>query len=593
MREPGKKPSFTDAWRNVKVFASYYRPYKGLAAADLISILAQSGLTILLPMVVYRVFNTYLPQMELPKLLTAAVLLFLLTALISGAEYVSLRWGHILGARMEADMRRDIISHIQKLSFNYFDRTKTGHIMSRISNDLTMLAETAHHAPEDLLISTLTLTGAFIVMFSINPLLAAITLIPLTFIIVWGSIFQSRMRRGFRSVREKIAEINRSVENSIQGVREVKSFTNEGMEIIKFKKVNTSFLSAKEEVYSTLASFHAGEKFLMQSYSLLFIGAGALLAYFEKADIPQIIAFFMYSRYITMPMMRALSFTEQFQQASSAFERFQEVMLENPDLEDAPDAVIPEKIHGTIRFNNVSFSYPSRPDSDVIDHVSFEVKAGTTVALVGESGAGKSTIAALIPRFYDVSEGSIEIDGIDIRKIKISSLRRHFGQMLQDVFLFSGTIRSNIVLREEGSSDEEILQVCRYVNADKFIDKLDHGLDEEVRERGNNFSAGQRQQLSFARTIIHKPSVMILDEATANIDTETELLIQDSLEKMRSVGTMLIVAHRLSTIQHADNIIVLSHGKILEQGNHQELLAKHGRYYQLYTLQYHKEQLEG
>ncbi len=286
MREPGKKPSFTDAWRNVKVFVSYYKPYKVLAAADLVSILAQSGLTILLPMVVYRVFNNYLPQMELRMLLTAAVLLFVLTALISGAEYVSLRWGHILGARMEADMRRDIFSHIQKLSFNYFDRTKTGHIMSRISNDLTMLAETAHHAPEDLLISTLTLTGAFIVMFSINPLLAAITLIPLPFIIVWGSIFQTRMRRGFRSVREKIAEINRSVENSIQGVREVKSFTNEGMEIIKFKKVNTSFLSAKEEVYSTLASFHAGEKFLMQSYSLLFIGAGALLAYYEKCGHP-------------------------------------------------------------------------------------------------------------------------------------------------------------------------------------------------------------------------------------------------------------------------------------------------------------------
>ena len=228
-----------------------------------------------------------------------------------------------------------------------------------------------------------------------------------------------------------------------------------------------------------------------------------------------------------------------------------------------------------------------------IDNVNVEIPHGQLVGLIGHTGSGKSTILSLICRNYEFQKGEILIDGIDIRKIKISSLRRHFGQMLQDVFLFSGTIRSNIVLREEGISDEEILQVCRYVNADKFIDKLDHGLDEEVRERGNNFSAGQRQLLSFARTIIHKPSVMILDEATANIDTETDLLIQDSLEKMRSVGTMLIVAHRLSTIQHADNIIVLSHGKILEQGNHQELLAKHGRYYQLYTLQYHREQLEG
>lgn len=584
MREPGKKPSFTDAWRNVKVFASYYRPYKGLAAADLISILAQSGLTILLPMVVYRVFNTYLPQMELPKLLTAAVLLFLLTALISGAEYVSLRWGHILGARMEADMRRDIFSHIQKLSFNYFDRTKTGHIMSRISNDLTMLAETAHHAPEDLLISTLTLTGAFIVMFSINPLLAAITLIPLPFIIVWGSIFQSRMRRGFRSVREKIAEINRSVENSIQGVREVKSFTNEGMEIIKFKKVNTSFLSAKEEVYSTLASFHAGEKFLMQSYSLLFIGAGALLAYFDKADIPQIIAFFMYSRYITMPMMRALSFTEQFQQASSAFERFQEVMLENPDLEDAPDAVIPEKIHGTIRFNNVSFSYPSRPDSDVIDHVSFEVKAGTTVALVGESGAGKSTIAALIPRFYDVSEGSIEIDGIDIRKYRQKDLRARIGIVQQSAFLFDASIRENILFGRPGASEEEVLEAAREANALDFISTLPEGLDTQTGERGVKLSGGQRQRISIARVFLKNPPILIFDEATSALDNESEELVRQSMETLCKGRTAIIIAHRLSTVKHVDLIYCLKNGRLIESGSHAELIAKNGYYKKLYDM---------
>lgn len=584
MREPGKKPSFTDAWRNVKVFASYYRPYKGLAAADLISILAQSGLTILLPMVVYRVFNTYLPQMELPKLLTAAVLLFLLTALISGAEYVSLRWGHILGARMEADMRRDIFSHIQKLSFNYFDRTKTGHIMSRISNDLTMLAETAHHAPEDLLISTLTLTGAFIVMFSINPLLAAITLIPLPFIIVWGSIFQSRMRRGFRSVREKIAEINRSVENSIQGVREVKSFTNEGMEIIKFKKVNTSFLSAKEEVYSTLASFHAGEKFLMQSYSLLFIGAGALLAYFEKADIPQIIAFFMYSRYITMPMMRALSFTEQFQQASSAFERFQEVMLENPDLEDAPDAVIPEKIHGTIRFNNVSFSYPSRPDSDVIDHVTFEVKAGTTVALVGESGAGKSTIAALIPRFYDVSEGSIEIDGIDIRKYRQKDLRARIGIVQQSAFLFDASIRENILFGRPGASEEEVLEAAREANALDFISTLPEGLDTQTGERGVKLSGGQRQRISIARVFLKNPPILIFDEATSALDNESEELVRQSMETLCKGRTAIIIAHRLSTVKHVDLIYCLKNGRLIESGSHAELIAKNGYYKKLYDM---------
>ena len=584
MREPGKKPSFTDAWRNVKVFVSYYKPYKGLAAADLVSILAQSGLTILLPMVVYRVFNNYLPRMELRMLLIAAGLLFVLTALISGAEYVSLRWGHILGARMEADMRRDIFSHIQKLSFNYFDRTKTGHIMSRISNDLTMLAETAHHAPEDLLISTLTLTGAFIVMFSINPLLAAITLIPLPFIIVWGSIFQTRMRRGFRSVREKIAEINRSVENSIQGVREVKSFTNEGMEIIKFKKVNVSFLSAKEEVYSTLASFHAGEKFLMQSYSLLFIGAGALLAYYNKADIPQIIAFFMYSRYITMPMMRALSFTEQFQQASSAFERFQEVMLENPDLEDAPDAVVPKEIRGTIRFNDVSFSYPSRPDSDVIDHVSFEVKAGTTVALVGESGAGKSTIAALIPRFYDVSGGSIEIDGIDVRKYRQKDLRARIGIVQQSAFLFDASIRENILFGRPGASEEEVLEAAREANAMDFISALPDGLDTQTGERGVKLSGGQRQRLSIARVFLKNPPILIFDEATSALDNESEELVRQSMETLCKGRTAIIIAHRLSTVKHVDLIYCLRNGRLIESGTHAELIAKNGYYKKLYDM---------
>ena len=283
---------------------------------------------------------------------------------------------------------------------------------------------------------------------------------------------------------------------------------------------------------------------------------------------------------------------EQFnwlQSALASSEKVFSIMDLEPKLVDAPDAIELDKVRGEIEFRDVWFSYI--PDEWVLKGVSFHVKPGQTVAFVGSTGSGKSTILSLICRNYEFQKGQILIDGIDIRRIRISSLRRHFGQMLQDVFLFSGTIRSNILLREENVPDERIMEVCRYVNADHFINKLEHGLDEEVRERGNNFSAGQRQLLSFARTILHKPSVMILDEATANIDTETELLIQDSLERMKNIGTMLIVAHRLSTIQHADNIIVLSHGKILEQGTHQQLLANHGRYHQLYTLQYHKEQL--
>ena len=303
-----------------------------------------------------------------------------------------------------------------------------------------------------------------------------------------------------------------------------------------------------------------------------------------------IVTFYMYISKFFTPIQNLAEQFNWLQSALASSEKVFSIMDIRPQMVDAPDAVELDEVKGGIEFRDVWFSYI--PGEWVLQGVSFHVEPRQTVAFVGSTGSGKSTILSLICRNYEFQKGEILIDGIDIRKIRISSLRRHFGQMLQDVFLFSGTIRSNIVLREEKIPDEEIMKVCRYVNADHFINKLEHGLDEEVRERGNNFSAGQRQLLSFARTILHKPSVMILDEATANIDTETELLIQDSLEKMRSVGTMLIVAHRLSTIQHADNIIVLSHGRILEQGTHQQLLAAHGRYYQLYTLQYHKEQMD-
>lgn len=584
MAEPEKRLSAGEMWQNVKAFAAYYKPFKALAAADAVSILAQATLTIFLPMVVYRVFNDYLPRMELPRLLAASAVLLVLTLLIAGADYVSLRWGHILGARMEAAMRQDLFVHLQRLSFNYFDRTKTGHIMSRISNDLTMLAETAHHAPEDLTISALTLTGAFAVMFWMNPLLASITLIPLPFILVWGSIFQSRMRRGFRSVREKIAEINRSVENSIQGVREVKSFTNEGMAILKFNKVNRSFLAAKEDVYATMASFHSGIMLLIQSYSLLFIGAGAILAYYNKADIPQIIAFVMYSRYITMPMMRLVNFTEQFQQGSAAFERFREVILEAPDLRDPKTPADTGQIRGEIEFRDVSFQYPSRPDSDVLEHVSFTIRAGTTVALVGESGAGKSTIAALIPRFYDVSSGSIRIDGIDVRDFAQKDLRRNIGIVQQSAFLFDVSIRENILFGRPDATDEDVREAARRANVLNFVDTLPDGLDTQTGERGVKLSGGQRQRISVARVFLKNPPILIFDEATSALDNESEELVRQSMEELCRGRTAIIIAHRLSTVKHVDLIHCIKDGRIIESGTHAELIARNGYYKKLYEM---------
>lgn len=581
---PEKTTSARAIWQNVKAFAAYYKPFKGLAVADAAAILSQAGLTVLLPTVVYRVFNDYLPRMELSGILAAAGVLLVLTLLIAAADYVSLRWGHILGARMEARMRQDLFVHLQRLSFNYFDRTKTGHIMSRISNDLTMLAETAHHAPEDLAVSILTLTGAFAVMFYMNPLLAAITLIPLPFILVWGSIFQSRMRRGFRRVREKIAEINRSVENSIQGVREVKSFTNETMEIRKFNLVNSSFLTAKEDVYATMASFHSGVMLLIQSYSLLFIGAGALLAYYQKAEIPQIIAFFMYSRYITMPMMRVLNFTEQFQQASAAFERFREVILEAPDLQDPPSPANPGKLRGEVEFRNVTFHYPSRPDFDVLEHVSFRIKAGTTVALVGESGAGKSTVAALIPRFYDVASGSILIDGTDVREFAQKELRRNIGIVQQSAFLFDVSIRENILFGRPDASDEEVREAARRANVLDFVEALPDGFNTQTGERGVKLSGGQRQRISVARVFLKNPPVLIFDEATSALDNESEELVRQSMEELCRDRTAIIIAHRLSTVKHVDLIYCLKNGRIIESGSHSELIARNGYYRKLYDM---------
>ena len=360
-------------------------------------------------------------------------------------------------------------------------------------------------------------------------------------------------------------------------------------ELEKFDVSNDSFKTSKRAFHRAMGRFNAVMEFFLCILSVAVISVGGFLIMQGRMDTVDLITFSLYITTFVNPVRKLSTFAELFANGTAGFARFVELMREEPAMQDAPDAIELDEVKGEIEFRDVWFSYV--PGEWVLQGVSFHVDARQTVAFVGSTGSGKSTILSLICRNYEFQKGQILIDGIDIRKIKISSLRRHFGQMLQDVFLFSGTIRSNIVLREEGIPDSEIMEVCRYVNADKFINKLDHGLDEEVRERGNNFSAGQRQLLSFARTIIHKPSVMILDEATANIDTETELLIQDSLEKMRTVGTMLIVAHRLSTIQHADNIIVLSHGKILEQGTHQQLLARHGRYYQLYTLQYHKAQL--
>ena len=470
-----------------------------------------------------------------------------------------------------------------------------GKLVTRVTNDTNAISMMFTNLLVNLTKNAFVILGILVAMLCLNYELTLMVLCFVPFIVIFTVIFRKFSRRAYRKVKDATTDIITYLSENLSGIKVTQIFGREDEKMTEFRQKSQTLARANQEQIFVFGVFRPLVYMLyISSILCLFYlgGMGHLTgATFLGQSISSgtIVTFYMYISKFFTPIQ---NLAEQFNWLQSAFassEKVFSIMDIEPKMQDAPDAIELEDIKGEIEFKDVWFSYI--PGEWVLQGVSFHVNPRQTVAFVGSTGSGKSTILSLICRNYEFQKGEILIDGIDIRKIKISCLRKHFGQMLQDVFLFSGTIRSNIVLREENIPDEEIMEVCRYVNADHFINKLDHGLDEEVRERGNNFSAGQRQLLSFARTILHKPSVMILDEATANIDTETELLIQDSLEKMRSVGTMLIVAHRLSTIQHADNIIVLSHGKILEQGTHQQLLARHGRYYQLYTLQYHKEQL--
>ena len=500
-----------------------------------------------------------------------------------------------VGQRIISDLREDLFTHIESLAHEQLNEIPVGKLVTRVTNDTNAISMMFTNLLVNLTKNAFVILGILVAMLCLNYELTVMVLCFVPFIVIFPVIFRKFSRRAYRKVKDATTDINTYLSENLSGIKVTQIFGREDEKMTEFRQKSQTLARANQEQIFVFGVFRPLVYMLyISSILCLFYlgGMGHLTgATFLGQSISSgtIVTFYMYISKFFTPIQ---NLAEQFNWLQSAFassEKVFSIMDIEPKMQDAPDAIELEDIKGEIEFKDVWFSYI--PGEWVLQGVSFHVNPRQTVAFVGSTGSGKSTILSLICRNYEFQRGEILIDGIDIRKIKISCLRKHFGQMLQDVFLFSGTIRSNIVLREENIPDEEIMEVCRYVNADRFINKLDHGLDEEVRERGNNFSAGQRQLLSFARTILHKPSVMILDEATANIDTETELLIQDSLEKMRSVGTMLIVAHRLSTIQHADNIIVLSHGKILEQGTHQQLLARHGRYYQLYTLQYHKEQL--
>ena len=577
--------------------AGYAKPYLAKFVVVLFLMLFSIAYDIISPLIVGALEELVSGEFELPQLFAGVAVYAGVLVFSMASTYFQAVILQRVGQRIVSDLREDLFTHIESLSHEQLNEIPVGKLVTRVTNDTNAISMMFTNLLVTLTKNIFVILGILVAMLALNYELTLMVLCFVPFIVIFTVIFRKFSRRAYRKVKDATTDINTYLSENLSGIKVTQIFGREDEKMAEFREKSQRLARANREQIFVFGVFRplVYMLYICSILCLFYLGGMGHLngVTFLGQTITggTIVTFYMYISKFFTPIQNLAEQFNWLQSALASSEKVFSIMDIAPKMVDAPDAIELDEVKGEIEFRDVWFSY--LPGEWVLQGVSFHIDPHQTVAFVGSTGSGKSTILSLICRNYEFQKGEILIDGIDIRKIKISSLRRHFGQMLQDVFLFSGTIRSNIVLREEGISDEEILQVCRYVNADKFIDKLDHGLDEEVRERGNNFSAGQRQLLSFARTIIHKPSVMILDEATANIDTETELLIQDSLEKMRSVGTMLIVAHRLSTIQHADNIIVLSHGKILEQGNHQELLAKHGRYYQLYTLQYHKEQLKG
>ena len=499
------------------------------------------------------------------------------------------------GQKIISKLREDAFVHVESLSHSQLSKIPVGKLVTRVTNDTNAISMMFTGMLVNLVKNCFVIIGVFVAMLCLNYLLTLMILCFVPFIVLFTVIFRKFSRRAYRRVKDGTTDINTFLSENLSGMKIIQVFNREGRKFDEFDAKNKKLYNAQRSqifvfgifrpivymlyITSVLCLFFLGSKGYVDNINFLGQSIGS----------DTIVAFYMFISKFFNPIQ---SLAEQFHRLQSAFasaEKIFTIMDMQPEVVDEPDAIDLEGVHGEIEFKNVWFAY--NEGEWVLKDVSFHINAKDTVAFVGATGSGKTTILSLLCRNYDIQKGEILLDGVNIKKIKISSLRKHFGQMLQDVFIFAGTIRSNIVLKEDSFTEEQILEACRYVNADKFINKLGKGLDEEVRERGNNFSAGQRQLLSFARTIIHRPEVMILDEATANIDTETEVLIQDSLTKMMNIGTMLIVAHRLSTIQHADNIIVLDHGQIIEQGNHHQLLKQKGRYYELYQLQFSKDQL--
>ncbi len=568
----------------LRQFVSYYRPHKKLFALDMVCALLIAAIDLSFPIVSRYAMTNLLPGKLFGPffiLMGALVLAYLLRGLF---EYVVAYWGHTLGVRMEADMRRDLFTHMQRLSFRFYDKHRTGQLMSRVTNDLFEMTELAHHGPEDLFISLITILGAFIVMLTISWPLALVLIVLVPVGVVFMLLLRRRMMKASKKLKERTAGINAGLESSISGARVAKAFTNEGYEIDKFSENNELFKHSKSDFYKSMAVFLSGMGTFTNLFSVAVIAVGGYLIMAGGFDYIGLVTFTLYVGVFLQPIRRLTSFMEAFTSGAAGFSRFRELLAEQPEIADTPDARELRDVKGHIAFENVSFSYNHH--TRVLKDLSLHIDAGRTLALVGPSGGGKTTLCHLIPRFYETDSGRITIDGHDIKDVTLLSLRRNIGIVSQDVFLFAGSVRENIRYGRIDATEEEIIAAAKKAEIHDTIMEMENGYDTEVGERGVRLSGGQKQRISIARIFLKNPPILILDEATSALDTMTEARIQQSFEELAKGRTTLVIAHRLSTVKNADEIIVIDEDGISERGAHEELLVKNGAYAALYRSQF-------
>ncbi|GLC89193.1 ABC transporter ATP-binding protein [Lysinibacillus piscis] len=569
-------------------FFSYYKPHKRLFVIDFSSAIIVAVLELFFPLAVQWFIDKLLPTGDWGMIVQVSVLLLLVYALSTLLNFIVNYLGHKLGINIETDMREELFTHVQRQSFRFFDNTKTGHIMSRITNDLFDIGEFAHHGPEDLFIAIMTFIGAFAIMFNVNPTLAliAVGMVPfLAWLVTFSNI---KMNNAWKTMYGKIADVNGRVEDSVSGVRVVKSFTNEAFEIERFQEQNGFFRSAKLYAYKIMAGTHSSIYMMTRLLTLVVLVVGAWLSFNGKLSYGELVSFVLYTNVLIKPIDKISALLELYPKGMAGFKRFRELVEQAPEIQDRPNAQVVSHLNGDIAFHQVDFHYDT--SKTVLEDISFDVRAGQTIAFVGPSGAGKTTICSLIPRFYEVSSGAITIDGIDVRDMTQASLRDQIGIVQQDVFLFTGTIRENIAYGKLGASEEAIREAAKKAHLEAFIAELPDGYDTQIGERGLKLSGGQKQRLAIARMFLKNPPILILDEATSALDTETEMIIQQSLTELAENRTTLVIAHRLATIRNADRVLVVTPNGIEEDGTYDELVAQNGIFAKLHHIQFRKGQ---